>query len=113
LTLIDPYHVLEKSLERIRHDEIDGVTYKQAMRDFKSVEKLRSGLKEQDNKPDASWFKQAEKLRTYSQELGLTLRRNGNQTLINPMRVWAAYTLLKRHFKGENNNVRYRESSAF
>ena len=41
------------------------------MLDFESVEKLRISLKEQGNKPDADWFKQAEKLRTYSQELGL------------------------------------------
>jgi hypothetical protein len=70
-TLIDPYVKLEKSLERIQQDEIDGVTYKQVMHDFNSVEKLRSGLKEQDNKPDPNWFKQADKLRTYAQELGL------------------------------------------
>ena len=70
-TIIDPYLMLEKSLERIQHDEIDGVTFKQVMRDFNNVEKLRRGLKEQDNKPDSNWFKQADKIRSYAQELGL------------------------------------------
>jgi hypothetical protein len=67
----DPYLLLEKSLERIRHDEIDGIAYKQVVHDFNVVEKLRESLDEQNNKPDSNWLSRAAKMRTYSQELGL------------------------------------------
>jgi hypothetical protein len=65
---VDRFHLLEASLERLRANQLDSTIDAQFEQDFARVEQI---LKEYEEVPLDTWFKQADKLRTYAQELGL------------------------------------------
>ena len=67
----DRYKLLGKSFDSLKRHEIDDSLAKQVKLDFTMVNRLRDEFEQRDRHPGKDWFKRADNLRVYSQELGL------------------------------------------
>lgn len=65
------FALLRDSFEHLHREEFDGALAKQIVYDFQEVMQLQQDFDDKHPQPGAEWFSRAEKMRTYSQELGL------------------------------------------
>lgn len=67
----DRFAVLENSFAALQDEVTEPVMIEQVRRDIDSVVILRDEVLDAEHQPESDWFKRAEKLRAYAQELGL------------------------------------------